>query len=506
MMAGGAGVTVRRWWRGLRGQAVWVQAVAVIVVVAVIAGAVVGVAALAPSSSSDTASTKTTPGKAARPSSASDTAPGVTKDSIHVVFPSIDSAASGQAIGLAGGTDEKDQPAIKEYVDDINEHGGIDGRKLVADIVPFNPLDAAGMQAHCKDWSQSKNVFAVIDTGAWYSQNQLCLTQDGHVPLISGWTTVTEWTTRGAPYLWWTGPDQADVVKNLVPWGIQQKLLGPDTKLGIVVGDRESDKLALNEYLLPALEQAGITPADTDFITANVGDSATAQAQAKGAVQRLQAAGVTTVLPLLPANSLFQYFAAANDQKYAPKLMLSDYESNISVAIGLAEFQFPNLVSGQLGTTVFTYGSTDDPRPDIGYSPGAMSCYDTWKANHHDGHMEAQGPRARWCQSIRLFATAARKAGKNLTRRSFVEALSSLKDAQAVLVPAFTFGPTRHSGVTKFRTVKVVKNDMTAAGNICPLKPSPEQLPGAKPFTDAPDSRYYGSCWLIVSDFTPMQG
>jgi hypothetical protein len=63
-------------------------------------------------------------------------------------------------------------------------------------------------------------VFAVIDgIGTWEQDDQLCVTQQGQTPLISAWSTTTNWTNLGSPYLWWTGPDMAPVLDAVVQWG-----------------------------------------------------------------------------------------------------------------------------------------------------------------------------------------------------------------------------------------------------------------------------------------------
>jgi len=56
--------------------------------------------------------------------------------------------------------------------------------------------------------------------------NQLCVAQEGHTPFIGQWTTVTNWTNEGSPYLWWTGPDQATILQAVVNWGLGAGLLG----------------------------------------------------------------------------------------------------------------------------------------------------------------------------------------------------------------------------------------------------------------------------------------
>ena len=86
--------------------------------------------------------------------------------------------------------------------------GGINGRKINPIIVQFDPTNDANMQALCKHWTQGNpGVFAVLDgIGTWEGDNQLCVTQQGHTPLISAWSTVTNWTTSARPTCGGPGP------------------------------------------------------------------------------------------------------------------------------------------------------------------------------------------------------------------------------------------------------------------------------------------------------------
>jgi ABC-type branched-subunit amino acid transport system substrate-binding protein len=498
-------VRVRRFWRRAGERGLWARGLVVATVVGLIGGGGLGVLALAATDATNAAAS----GATGTSSAVEPSKDGVTKNSINIVFPVIDLSAAGSAVGLSDPTEkEKDPQGVKMYVKEINDAGGINGRKINARIVKFNPLDEADMRSKCKDWTTSHDVFAVVDTGKWADDNQLCLTQEGHVPLISSWTTVTDWTQKGAPYLWWIGPDQADVVLNLVPWGLKEGLLSKDKKFAVISGDRAGDKLAVNDYLLPALRAQGLTPTLVDTITASVDDPSTAQSQAKSAVSRLKSEGVETVIPLLPANSFRSYLASAKAQDYSPKLMLSDYEQTVNVALGLAEFQFPTLLTGQLGTTVFTLSSEDDDRPDgetklagTGYTPAAKSCWETYKKYNPkllatSPYIEAQGPDMRWCDAIRFAAAAIKAAGPNLNRRTFIQALGVIKNFDSPLSDGYSFSPTDHSGPTQFRTVKPVKNGNTADTNVCP--PRRPTSDDANPF--------HGSCWLLVEDWQPLEG
>ena len=58
-------------------------------------------------------------------------------------------------------------------------------------------------------------------------------------------------------------------------------------------------------------------------------------------------------------------------------------------------------------------------------------------------YIEEQGPIAGWCQGIELFAAAAKKAGRDLTRRSFVKAMASIKNFAGTYSPTLSYGPVK---------------------------------------------------------------
>ena len=87
--------------------------------------------------------------------------------------------------------------------------------------------------------------------------------------------------------------------------------------------------------------------------------------------------------------------------------------------------------------TTETLGGFDDARPESqgGYDPGVRSCYETWHKFHPKPiagttsfYIEEQGPIQAWCGAIRLFAEAAKNAGPDLNRRTFVEAMSKITE------------------------------------------------------------------------------
>jgi Periplasmic binding protein len=409
-------------------------------------------------------------------STASTSARGVSTHRITVVFPVVSLNSLAGQEGFAEDAEFGEQAkAIQLFVKQVNDQGGIHGRMINPIITSFDPTDETQMRALCKTWTEgSPPVFAVLDgLGDWTGEDQLCITQEGRTPFIGAWTTVTDWTDAGSPYLWWTGPDQAAVLQAVVDWGLRAHLLGGQAKVGVIAGDRASDEAALDSTLLPDLRTAGITPI-VKTIDANPDDTATTDAQAPLVMQQFRTAGVTSVIPLMPFNVFYPVLQAETDQHYFPKLLLSDYESSIVTSLGLLQVPYAKALNGQEGVTTETLGGIDDDRPQSqgGYDPAVRACWNVWHkaypqippGNQND-FIEEQGPIVGWCQVIHLFATAAKAAGSDLDRRSFVTALSTIKDFPGTWSPVLSYGPDKRYGPTQYQVVQLHIN--TATGPQC---------------------------------------
>jgi hypothetical protein len=473
--------------------------VAQIVSVATAMMLVVGIAlAAAIGSSGNSGTPPSTPSTVAVPVQASTSNAGVTARSIRVVFPVSNLSSLAASFGFAGDIEYSEQTkAINLFVKLINERGGINGRSIDATIVNFDPTSETQMRALCKDWIEGGTpAFAVLDgVGTWTGDNQLCVTQEGHTPLLSQWTTVTNWTQQGAPYLWWTGPDDAAILQATVDWGLNAGLLGTNRKVGVISGNRASDEVALNQYLLPDLRRAGISPI-VKTIAANPSDTASTDAEAPLVVQQLRSDGVTSVIPLMPFNVFFPVLAAETQQGYFPQLLLSDYENSIESALGLLPFPYEKALDGQEGVTSETLGGIDDTRPesDGGYDPGVRSCFADWhKAypqvpkGNQNFFLEEQGPVQGWCQEIRLFAAAATAAGPHLDRRTFDAAMAKVSNFPGGYSPILTYGSNKFFGPTQYRVVRLHTNSPPSSQCRFPLDHIPQ-----------------GVCWVVVNDWQPL--
>jgi hypothetical protein len=430
---------------------------------------------------------------------ASTSARGVTGTTINVVFPVANLDALASTYGFAGDVEYTEQAkAIHLFVNQINDGEGINGRTINPIVTPYNPANDAAMQALCEDWTQgSPGVFAVLDgVGTYTGVNQLCVTQQGHTPLLSQWTTVTTFIQAGAPYLWWTGPDNAAVLRALVSWGRAQGTIAGKAKLGVIAGDRANDQAALHRYLLPDLERLGVTPV-VETIPAQTSEGAATSSDATLVVEKLREADVASVIPLIPFNAFLPVLVAQTQQQYFPRLLLSDYENSIESSLGLIPVPFEKALNGQEGVTTETLGGIDDPRPysQGGYDPGVRSCWNVWhkaypeipKGNMNDD-IEEQGPVQGWCQEIQLFATAARAAGRNLNRRTFVSAMSQIKNFPGGYSPVLTYGTRKFYGPTQYQVVRLHVNSPPSSQCRTPPPTMPPEV----------------VCWTPVQAWKPL--
>ncbi len=493
---------IGRGWRRLRRRPRAMQIRTVIVLLAIVVGLIAWLA-FAPSStpggSGAAGAAETASAGASTPvSSASTSDRGVSKTEINVVFPVVAVNSQAGKFGFSQDREYNEQiPAINLYVNQINKAGGINGRKINPMIVQFDPSNTASTQALCRQWTEGNPpVFAVVDgIGTWLGDDQLCVTQQGQTPLISAWSTTTNWTNLGSPYLWWTGPDMAPVLAATVQWGLSSGRLGHGKKVGVVVSDQAPDQAALNDYLLPDLKKVGITPM-VETVAAGLNETAATNSDAQLAVEKFKAAGVQSVFPLLYEPAFFPFIGAESSQMYYPQLLLSDYQSTVETALGLIPVPYEAALNGQEGVTTETLGGFDDARPESqgGYDPGVRSCFNTWHAYHpkpiagtESFYIEEQGPIQAWCGAVRLFAEAAKNAGPDLNRRTFVTAMSKVTNFPGTLAPVWSFGPKKMYGPTEYQVVKIHNN--VPPSSQCKLKTN------HKP---------QGTCWVTVQPFKPL--
>jgi ABC-type branched-subunit amino acid transport system substrate-binding protein len=367
---------------------------------------------------------------------------GVTGSSVKVVFPYFDLTA---VLNITGGSDEtleNAKDAINAYVSEINAQGGIYCRKIDPIVTEFNPLNEADMDAKCRQWAEDDKVFAVVDSDAWHSTHQLCLTQDHHIPLLTGLGLASEWTKRGAPYLWWASPTAEQTVDNWALWSKAHGHLGSH-KVGVIVSDKEEEKIG-GARMVADLKRLGVAKPIYHVVPF---DAAQAQPFIARAINDMSINGVDRLFMMLPFTTFATFLQAAESQDFYPKYMLSDYQSGLVTAEAVLGLQYAKSLEGAEGPSYIRLAVDEDPTLS-NYAPAEKRCSAIWKK-----HTKPETPPAyhggiamRWCDHISQFALGLNLAGPNPTRANWAQAMASIKAYPAAMSPTFTWGPGDYAG------------------------------------------------------------
>ena len=191
---------------------------------------------------------------------------------------------------------------------------------------------------------------------------------------------------------------------------------------------------------------------------------------------------------------------AETAQQYYPKLLLSDYEESIESALGLIPVPYAEALNGQEGLTTETLGRHRRRPARRARAATTPACAAAGRlaqglspdpAGNMSDFIEEQGPIVGWCQAIHLFATAAKNAGPDLNRRTFVTAMSKITNFPGTYSPVLSYGPDKRYGPTQYQVVRLHINSPASSQCKLPKNKVPQ-------FT----------CWVTVQPFRrcPLPG
>ena len=223
----------------------------------------------------------------------------MTASTINVVFPVVAINSEAGRFGFAQDKEYGEQTkAIHLYVNQINNGGGINGRKINPMIVSFDPANNANEQVAVQavDAGQPAGLRGGrrdrdLDRGQPALRHPA-----GPHPAARAWSTTTNWTQAGLalPLVDRTRPGAGPG---------RHRGLGPELgpalhgkKVGIVVSDQAGDQAALQQLPAAGPEEGGDHP-QVATVAGNPSQSATTNSDAQLAVERFKAAGVQSVSP-----------------------------------------------------------------------------------------------------------------------------------------------------------------------------------------------------------------
>ena len=186
------------------------------------------------------------------------------------------------------------QAVYNAYINYINDHGGVAGRKIVPDYKMYCPITNQQILTYCTAFAQDDNVFAVMGTFVDFSGDaQTCIAKQEKRVLITFNLTqaIMDKSPPGLILTPGTVPEEgAKVMIDLL--GKAGTLKG---KTVAALGDT-NEATVVNDTIVPGLKKLGVKTGSTGLLTfANGGDTTQEQAQLDSFLEKWKTEGVNTV-------------------------------------------------------------------------------------------------------------------------------------------------------------------------------------------------------------------
>jgi ABC-type branched-subunit amino acid transport system substrate-binding protein len=180
------------------------------------------------------------------------------------------------------------------YINDINKHGGINGRKIVPYYKYYSPLGTAGILSLCTSFTQDDNVFGVVGTFVDFSGDaQTCIANQEKRVLMT--FNLTQAIIDKSPAGLIVTPGSLPEGSATVLIKLIQKEGTLKGKTVAVLGDTtESD--VVNGTIVPELKKAGIKTGTTAVLDVGTsGDYTAALAQLSSFMEKWKTEGVNAI-------------------------------------------------------------------------------------------------------------------------------------------------------------------------------------------------------------------
>jgi len=385
--------------------------------------------------------------RAAGPGQVATTAvgPGITPTTIHLgLMYTKDAAAAAAAVGAAGASPGDLRVYYDALIKHINSHGGVAGRKLSPVYYGLDTQSSRGVTgedaAACAHWTQDNKVFMM--SGGRDSLNE-CAERHGAVTLAYGNETAE--TFKRFPHYLDPISFRLERVGSLTVESLAKRKYFTG-KFGLVTWDDRNYKKAVNDGYLPALKQAGVTPAQIFYAPTPqaYGDLGAANAAIQNAVLQFQTKGIDhVVVQDGPAGVwgggglTIQWLNAAESQQYRPRYGMNTYNSP----------GFQGLPATQQRNMLSVTWSNLTAASDAGWKTNATreACFKIMRDAGVALTTSNQNVAAIICDSLFLFKRVADRL-TTLTNDAFIAAAERVGAFPTASVYGASLKPHKHDG------------------------------------------------------------
>lgn len=382
---------------------------------------------------------------------------GVTPDSIRLGYTQIDFDALREDFSVDLHF-QNAEPVLEALVEEVNERGGIHGRRLEVDVEPYVPVGAASAEEVCVRFTEDDPVFAVLGGFAGMSTDvNSCVVTRNDTALVGGtWTTEEQRDAAQAPWL-------------SVDMSLARRSVGFARALGELGQLDDVDKIAVlnstaeNEPFLPAVQDA-LRDGGTEVVVTGTVTGASGAAEARTLLERARSAGATAVFYSGLNPAIYPAFADH------PEMRLF-FEDATTTQAGLRDFLLAGHDLDIVSNGMFPLPHRDDPEMDecieiveertdiVVADPNTLADDEPnwWQAVHAS------------CTHLRLFEKVATAAGPDLTNESFLAAAEEMGEIRLPGVARGSLGPGKYDANDLTRLVTWDREAQDGEGGWVPI-------------------------------------
>ena len=352
---------------------------------------------------------------------------------------------------------------VTSYFDEWNEAGGINGRKIEYKVLVWDPVKPATAEKVCDDATVNDQVFAFINASGMGAKYVECIAAAG-VPTFFG--DVAPQSAHDTGWFTSISPSAELNASSGVKAAIAAGQIPKGAKVGILVGNGP-------EHVAAATAAEAELKANGNTVTvARVntlgGDAGVQNTESAAAVNAFRAAGVTNAVVGLQFTAARGFYDAAAGAGF--KFTILDVASSMCTAYGAT--QISAAAMGSDCFTVFGDSVTNSGKlaTETPFEQECRAKFDALSAKTKDyptksspgvpsgstytlpdGTVLSSDYPPNECTISVAIKRALEKAGKNLSRESFMKALRGLGDVDVAL--ASNGKGTQEPGKTYFATL-----------------------------------------------------
>lgn len=349
---------------------------------------------------------------------------GITASTLTVGGFLIDFGSASDAGATVPGYDVADQ---KRYVDalvaDINDRGGVGGRRLIVKFRKVDITDQQTMRDACTSFGQSDRVFAVLQVLGVYGDPILKCAVDQKLPFLSNDGAVSSYYAAAKGYLVTTQPSTLRTVLNMEQelnrlGEFKGKTVGVLYEDGYLEPDSKAVVSALKRHGHPAVE--GVVSSS---------DVATGLRQLPVVAQDFCSKGVDYVLLLV--NELYTDQFHSNVERFAncrPAYAVSDFDFAMN-GDSFLDGQNDSFFNRVLSVTAGRVGEGRVGKPEPAADAACRTAYEKKSGLKADRNVAAESRyfnAIAACGVLNILKRGFEAAGTNPTRASFVASFARI--------------------------------------------------------------------------------